>query len=303
MHYPFSVAALDVGGTKIAYSLVKYDGSEKLPKVVERKTIPTRPSRGGEFVLADCIECAKQCKSQAKELGIPFIGVGISSGGVISPYDGSVISALESMMPGWGGIALSARVSSALGVQTAALNDVQAHALGESRWGCARGCRSALVVAIGTGLGGAIVLDGKIVPGIHGAAGHLGNLLHPRRYMEQIPDDDFRAETVMSGTAIALAYQDKQSPEELDERYMGAHISEKAAAGEERAIKTLEHAGKCLGEAIGAWCAMIDPEYVILSGSVTNSPKVWHDALYEGVRVPSNANHEANADNVCHPRR
>lgn len=117
MHYPFSVAALDVGGTKIAYSLVKYDGSEKLPKVVERKTIPTRPSRGGEFVLADCIECAKQCKSQAKELGIPFIGVGISSGGVISPYDGSVISALESMMPGWGGIALSARVSSALGVQ------------------------------------------------------------------------------------------------------------------------------------------------------------------------------------------
>lgn len=126
------------------------------------------------------------------------------------------------------------------------------------------------------------MLDGKIVPGIHGAAGHLGNLLHPRRYMEQIPDDDFRAETVMSGTAIALAYQDKQSPEELDERYMGAHISEKAAAGEERAIKTLEHAGKCLGEAIGAWCAMIDPEYVILSGSVTNSPKVWHDALYEG---------------------
>lgn len=282
MHYPFSVSAIDVGGTKIAHSLVVYDSDEKLPRIVERKEIPTLPLRGGEAVLADVIACAQDDKEMAREMDVPFVGVGISAGGVISPHDGSVLSALESMMPGWGGIALSSRVSDALGVQADALNDVQAHALGETRWGCAHGCRSALVIANGTGLGGAIVIDGKVVQGIHGAAGHLGNLLHPRRYGECIEEDDFRAETIMSGTAIAAAYQGKRPGNELDDDRMGAYISKMAEQGEQQAIDVLEHAGRCLGEAIGAWCAMVDPEYVILSGSVVKSPKVWHDALREG---------------------
>ena len=282
MHYPFSVAAIDVGGTKIAYALVIYESENAMPKMTERRSIPTDPLRGGEAVLVDCITCAKELKQEASDMGVPFVGVGISAGGVISPNDGSVVSALESMMPGWGGIDLSNRMSNELGVQAGALNDVQAHALGEARWGCARGCRSALVIANGTGLGGAIVLDGKIVQGMHGAAGHLGNMLHPRRYGEKILCDDFRAETIMSGTAIAESYQDKDPGEKLDPNRMGEYISQQAELGEEKAVAVLDYAGQCLGEAIGAWCAMIDPEYVILSGSVTKSPKVWHDALRNG---------------------
>lgn len=282
MQYPFAVAALDIGGTKIAYSLIIYEDDHKLPHLVERKAIPTLPLRGGEAVLSDCISAARELKEQAREMDIPFVGVGMSAGGVISPHDGSVISALESMMPGWGGLPISARMGDALSVQTTALNDVQAHGLGEVRWGAARGCHSALVIANGTGLGGAIIADGKVLAGFHGAAGHLGNSLHPRRLGEMIENDDYRAETIMSGTAIAAAYQGKQLGEELDDARMGDYISAKAEAGEEHAIEVLTRAGRSLGEAISAWCAIVDPECVILSGSVTKSPQVWHDALRAG---------------------
>lgn len=280
--YPLAVIALDIGGTKIAGAAVVYDGAGRMPRVLMGRSIPTQPLRGGRAVLDDCAALAASLADEVRAAGFNLKGVGIASAGCIDPEDGSVASAND-IMPGWAGMPLAQAVGEAAGLPAVALGDVQAHGLGEARWGSAEGASSALVVAVGTGLGGAIIIDGDVVRGFHGAAGHLGNTLHHRAAgLRCFCGHDHHTEMVVCGTAIAARYQKRSPFEELDGSLMGAQIARRAAEGEEFARRVVTDAGLALGEAIGSWCSLLDPQVVVLSGSVTRSGPLWWDAVAEG---------------------
>ena len=91
-------------------------------------------------------------------------------------------------------------------------------------------------------------------------------------------------ETVASGTAIAALYQGKHWDEKLDPSLMGAQVAARANAGDLEALAVIERAGRALGEAIGSWCNLFDPELVVLSGSVTKAGPPWRRALDEGFK-------------------
>lgn len=284
---PFGVIALDVGGTKIAGGLVMYEQSGQAPSVAAHAALPTDARRGGAAVLQDMVSLATQLKQLAAQQWpeIPLAGVGADAAGCISPVDGSVLYANE-IMPEWTGQPVAERLSHALELPATNMGDVHAHALGEARWGAARGLQSVLMVAIGTGLGGAYVLDGKVVRGFHGAAGHIGHSLH-RSTGEAVCSCGGvgHAESITSGTAISALYQGKRIGDELDPALMGDAVSERAAAGEEKAIQVLTFAGRALGEAIGSWCNILDPQCVVLSGSVVKAGPIWRAAVDEGFKM------------------
>ena len=212
-------------------------------------------------------------------------GVGIAAAGCISPDDGGVFYAND-IMPGWSGQPLASAVCEACGLPVAAMGDVHGHALGETRWGGARGLSSCLFVAAGTGMGGAYVVDGKVMRGAHGAAGHIGHIMHPTAsgYLCACGADG-HVESVTSGTGIGALYQGVSLMDPAyDPAIDGGEVSRRAKAGEDKAREVLALSGRTLGESIASMVNILDPAAIVLTGTVTKAGSVWRAALEEGYR-------------------
>lgn len=272
------VVAVDIGGTKIAAGVVTLGGEAPVVEAVEK--IPTAAMEGGRAVLARVLEAIRGALARAEG---EVAGVGISSAGVIDPRTGDVTFAND-LMPGWGGTALGAAVTKEFGLPCRVLNDVHAHALGEARWGGGRDAQSCLVVAVGTGIGGAFVERGQIMLGAHDEAGHIGHVCCPAA--AGVPCScgaTGHLEPVAAGPGIIDEYvRLGGDATQADGTPMdGAEIDRRAAAGDEAAKAAEARAGHALGEVLGSMCNMLDPTCVILSGSVAQCGPNWSGAMRE----------------------
>ena len=277
---PFAVVALDIGGTKIGGAVVRYRDRSSAPEVVGRRTVPTEAKRGGAAVTDTVCAFARELVDEARAWGAacPVVGVGVGTAGRVDAYDGSIAYAND-IMPGWIGQPLGERLHRACDLPVAVMNDVQAHALGEARHGAAAGSHTCIMVAVGTGLGGALLYEGKIMGGAHGFAGELGCSLHPAA--ENVSCEGGitgRLESIASGSGIERCYRAGGG-----EPLSGPEISARAEEGERLACRVIEQAGRSLGESIISWANIFDPDLVVLSGSVCSSGELWQTALRAGM--------------------
>lgn len=272
-----TIVAVDIGGTKVACGIVTLgDGT---PRISSVEKVPTEAERGGAHVLSVVIE---RVASAVRHAGARPVGVGISSAGVVNPRTGDITFAND-LMPGWGGTSLSSEVTTATGFPCRVLNDVHAHALGEARWGAGRDAQSCLVVAVGTGVGGAFVERGHVMLGAHDEAGHIGHVCCPAA--SGVPCSCGAVghlEPVAAGPGIVSEYVRRGGTKTLPDGTPvdGAEIDRRAAAGDEAARAAQARAGHALGEVLGSMCNMLDPACVILSGSVAQCGSDWSDALH-----------------------
>lgn len=276
MEYPLTVAALDVGGTKIAGALVHYAEPDAAPRVSDKRSVPTDAARGGAAVLDSICLMAQQLLDEAHAAGSPACGVAVSTAGRVDARTGAIAYANE-IMPGWTGQPVAERLRACCSVPVAVLNDVQSHGLGEARWGAARGAQTCLMIAAGTGVGGAVIAHGHIVRGKHGFAGEVGHM--PCVQAAGIPctcGGTAHLESVAAGSGIETCYV-RAGGEPLN----GAQIAARAADGEERAARIIRQAGAALGDAIAGFTNMLDPDMVVIAGSVLKAGALWHTALQE----------------------
>lgn len=271
---------VDIGGTKIACGIVTLREGE-VPEVSSVSKVPTDAMRGGRYVLATVIDQVERAIERAEETPL---GVGISSAGVVDPATGDITFAND-LMPGWGGTRLGAEVTAATGLPCRVLNDVHAHALGEARWGGGKGLASVLVVAVGTGIGGAYVEDGAIMLGSHNEAGHIGHVACIAA--AGVPCScgaTGHLEPVAAGPGIIAEYIRLGGQAVLPDGtpMHGAEIDKRAATGDVAAKAAERRAGLALGEVLGSMCNMFDPSAIILSGSVVKCGPDWSEALGEG---------------------
>lgn len=267
LEYPFTVIAVDVGGTKIACARVRYEAAAQAPVVVAKRSVPTEARQGGDAVLQKILDIAGEVLHEAQEKGETVAGIGVATAGRVDVNTGNIAYANE-IMPGWWGQPLGDALRERFDVLSAVLGDVQSHALGEARWGAARGAQTAVVMAPGTGLGGGIICHGKIVRGKHGFAGEIGST------MNTLDANDGNLESVAAGSGIEARYYDATGIHQT-----GAEISHRAQLGEDIARQTIENAGRALGLALAGWTNIFDPDIAVVSGSVTKAGSVWRDAL------------------------
>jgi glucokinase len=160
------VLALDVGGTKLAGGLLVAGALH------HRHEVATLAREGAEAILGRLIGLARQVMARAE---IPPVAVGVASAGQIDPHSGDVIFATDNL-PGWTGLPLGKRLSEALGLPVFVENDVNAFALAEAALGAGKGYRHLVLAAVGTGVGGGIVIDGQLYSGHLGRAGEIGHI-------------------------------------------------------------------------------------------------------------------------------
>ncbi len=281
---PFAVVTLDVGGTKIGGAIVRYENRHATPAVLLNRAVPTEAKRGGAAVTQTICDVARGLLADVASCpeldGCPVIGVGVGTAGRVDAQTGTIAYAND-IMPGWMGQPLGDRLKDACKLPVAVMNDVQAHGLGEARHGAAAGSHTCIMVAVGTGLGGTLVFEGRIMGGAHGFAGELGCSLHPMAGNVSCEGGiTGRLESIASGSGIERCYRAGGG-----EALSGPEISARAAEGERLARRVIEQAGFSLGESIISWANIFDPDLVVISGSVCKSGPLWREALRKGMEA------------------
>ena len=228
-----TVLAVDVGGTKLAAGVVGVDGS-----LTARASRPTPGAGDAEELFAAVLEVVGEVRAGGEA------ACGVGCGGPMA-LGGEEVSPLN--IPGWRGFPLRSRLAAALDLPVFVDNDAKALALGEGWQGAARGERDFLAMVVSTGVGGGIVLDGRLLDGAAGNAGHIGHV---------IVEPDGRTcscgargclEAEASGTAIAAR--------------TGRPAAE--ASGPER-----ERAGALVGRAVASVANLLDLRLAVVAGSV-----------------------------------
>ena len=166
---------IDLGGTTAKIGLFTTAGA-----LLEKWEVPTDTSNAGEHILGNL---AKAVKDKMQENGITaeqVEGVGVGVPGPV--LDSRIVPIVCANLGGWGERNVSIQLSGLLdGIKVLVGNDADVAALGEIWMGCAKGCRSAVMVTLGTGVGGGVIVNGRIIEGAHGAGGPCGAARGPRR--------------------------------------------------------------------------------------------------------------------------
>lgn len=251
---------VDLGGTKIEVAALGRDG-----EILHRTRAPTPP------VYDDAIRAIADLVLRAEHglAGRGSVGVGIP--GVISPATGLVKNANSVMLNGH---PLNLDLSDVLGREVRVENDANCFALSEASDGAAAGRRVVFGVIIGTGCGGGIVVDGKLVPGPHRIAGEWGHIPLPWPTPEEIPGTHCWCgqrncmETWVSGTGLAI---DCDGPDARD-----AHsVVVRAEAGDPCARAALTRHADRLGRGLAVIVNILDPDMIVLGGGLSNVASLY----------------------------
>ena len=260
---------VDIGGTKVAAGLVDDDGT--VLHEVRRRT-PHRTTEP-EVVEATIVEAVRELMAMQ-----PVSGVGIGAAGFVSAQTGMVLFAPHLS---WRNEPLRDAVQQQTGVPVVVDNDANAALWAESRFGAARGEPNVLMVNLGTGIGGALLVEGRLMRGRFGLAGEFG-------HMQVVPGGRLCEcgnrgcwEQYASGNALARAGRELAEtggpPAQRLREHVGVEadaltgpaISEVAATGDPAAIELLEEVGRWLGVGIASLVAAFDPGRVVIGGGVS----------------------------------
>jgi glucokinase len=263
------VIGLDLGGTKILSVCL-----DAALSVVGRDYRETQAEDGPEAVMARMVESARAAAD-----GRQLRGIGVSAPGPLDVGRGVVTEAPN--LPGWTDIPLGQRIRDLSGVPTSIENDANAGAVAEHRVGAGRGSRHMVLVAVGTGVGGGLILDGHLYRGASGGAGEVGHM---------IVDPDGAScgcgragclEAVASGRALdnaalqiaaadpdgVLARIARREGEEPDARILDLAANEDDPAS----VVALTRAGRFLGAGLTNLTNVLNPDVIAIGGSVRKS--------------------------------
>lgn len=229
--------AVDIGGTKMAAALVDADGV-----LSHADHVATPHADDAEVVWGQLSALIQRVSAHAPDRALCVCGVGC--GGPMDAIDGTV-SPLN--ITSWRGFPLRARVQDLVQLPTAIDNDAKALALGERWRGAAAGCDNFIAMVVSTGVGGGIVLDGRLLDGRLGNAGHIGHVIVEPQGRLCSCGGNGCLEAEASGTAIAA-------------------MTGRPAA--DATAEVIERTGTLVGRAVGSVANLLDLDLAVIAGSV-----------------------------------
>ncbi|MEV0083235.1 ROK family protein [Saccharopolyspora sp. NPDC050642] len=259
---------VDVGGTSVRAGVVDQHG-----EILETHRVPT-PATGPELnaAIADTVRALAD--------RYPVAGVGLAVAGFVSE-DRRVVRFAPHLA--WRHVAVADELAERLGLPVVLEHDANAAAVAEQRFGAAVGARVAALVAIGTGIGGALVIGGEVFRGAYGVAPELGHL-------RVVPDgrpcscgkrgcwERYCSGTALAATALELR---REAGEPVLVEPTGVDVAHAAEAGDPLALRAVADLARWLGEGLALVADVYDPEVVVIAGGVSDSAHLFLDAARE----------------------
>ena len=274
MKYGFGV---DLGGTTVKLAFFNTEGT-----MLHKWEIPTNTAEGGKYILPDI---AAAVLGYLNEENIPqdqIIGIGIGVPGPVGD-DGTVNKCVNL---GWGVMNIKNELEALTGFKVRAGNDANVAAMGEYWKGGGLGSKSMILATLGTGVGGGIIIDGKLLYGVHGAGGEIGHMVMNRDETEACGCGKYGcAEQYCSATGVVRlakrTLNDCDTPSLLRNKDITCKdVFDAATAGDKVAKAALDRVYRYLGEFVGNLCCVINPDTVVFGGGVSKAGT----QLLEGMR-------------------
>ena len=272
--YGFGV---DVGGTTIKMGFFETDG-----KLLDKWEIKTDTTNGGENILSDI---AKSIDNKLAQEGISksdVQGIGV---GVPGPVNSKGV-VLKCVNLGWGVFNVEEALSNLTGLMVKAGNDANVAALGEMWQGAGKGSEDMIMVTLGTGVGGGIIVDGKVIAGANGAGGEIGHITVNEDEIEACNCGQYGClEQYASATGIVrmakrkLAKTDAQTSLTSVEELSAKAIFDEAKNGDGVAVELVEELGKILGGALSNIAVVTNPEVIVIGGGVSKAGQILIDTI------------------------
>jgi len=263
------VFGVDIGGTTVKIGLFSIEG-----ELLDKWEITTRKDDGGAYILQDITDSinAKLTEKGISKEDVKGVGMGVP--GPVKE-DGTVVKCVNL---GWGVFNAANELSELVGLPVKVGNDANMAALGEYWQGGGKSYQNIVMITLGTGVGGGIIINGKMLSGVNGAGGEIG-------HMPIDPDEQDVCncgkkgclEQYASATGIVRlanrALQASDKPSVLREaKYVSAkEIFDAAKSGDNLALELMEEHGKRLGYALASVACVVDPEAFVIGGGVSKA--------------------------------
>ena len=271
MKYVFGV---DIGGTTVKIGLFDVEGN-----VLDKWEIPTRTENDGEEILPDVADSIREKMKQMDKDAIAGVGVGapgpIDAAGVVH----------RAVNLGWKTFNVKETLEALINLPVRAGNDANVAALGEMWMGGGKGYKDLVVVTLGTGVGGGIIVDGRMISGSTGAAGEIGHI-----HVDDTETDVCNCgnkgclEQFASATGITRLANKKLASTDMDSVLRGGEVSAKTVfdavkARDPLAMEVAEQFGKYLGDALAAVAGVVNPEAFVIGGGVSKAGEILIDYI------------------------
>lgn len=270
---------IDIGGTSVKLGLFETDGT-----LLRKWEVPTRREDGGKYILGDVAASIRQVLAEQNIAMNEVVGAGMGVPGPVMP-DGYVEVCVNL---GWRDLNPQQELSAMLdGIPVKSGNDANVAALGEMWQGGGKGYTDIVMVTLGTGVGGGIIIDEKIIAGKHGLGGEIGHI--------HVRDDEHEhcncggtgcVEQIASATGIAREARRKMAASDVPSalRKYGDDVTAKdvldeAKNGDSLALEVVEMVGYYLGLTLAQLAMTVDPEMFVIGGGVSRAGQFLIDKI------------------------
>lgn len=269
---------IDLGGTSVKYALIDKKGT-----FLFQGKIPSLADESAEAVIGQLVKAIQEAKAFAGEHGYKIKGVGIGTPGIVDETNRIVLGGAENIK-GWEKLALADRIEQLTGLLTVLGNDANLMGLGETMYGAGKGSTHVVFLTVGTGIGGAVVIDGKLFNGFGNRGTELG-------HVPLIAN----GETCACGSVgclehyastAALVRRFKARSGETGRQYPGEEINGELIVrlykeGDKLAAECLEEHCDYLGHGIAGFINIFSPQRIVIGGGLSEAGEFYIEKVKE----------------------
>lgn len=257
---------IDIGGTSIKYGVLSEKG-----EIFIDGTVSTKVTEKENFILSDVKKLVRNILDEYENYEIK--GICISTAGVVNPEKGEIAYAGPTI-PKYTGTKIKEELEKEFSISCEVENDVNCAGLGEYWKGAGKGSKSMVCLTIGTGIGGSVILDGKLLNGIGYTAGEIGYMDVNGSYIQNIASSRYLVEKVQ---------KEKMEKEGITDAITGVDIFELAKKGDEICIAGINEIISNLAVGVRNIIYLLNPEVIVIGGGITAQKEYLEEKIRKEV--------------------
>ena len=257
---------IDIGGTSIKYGVLSEKG-----EIFIDGTVSTKVTEKENFILSDVKKLVRNILDEYRNYEIK--GICVSTAGVVNPEKGEIAYAGPTI-PKYTGTKIKEELEKEFSIPCEVENDVNCAGLGEYWKGAGKGSKSMVCLTIGTGIGGSVILDGKLLNGIGYTAGEIGYMDVNGSYIQNIASSKYLVEKVQ---------KEKEEKEGITDAITGVDIFELAKKGDEICIAGIDEIISNLAVGVRNIIYLLNPEVIVIGGGITAQKEYLEEKIRKEV--------------------
>ena len=257
---------IDIGGTSIKYGVLSEKG-----EIFIDGTVSTKVTEKENFILSDVKKLIRNILDEYGNYEIK--GICVSTAGVVNPEKGEIAYAGPTI-PKYTGTKIKEELEKEFSISCEVENDVNCAGLGEYWKGAGKGSKSMVCLTIGTGIGGSVILDGKLLNGIGYTAGEIGYMDVNGNYIQNIASSKYLVEKVQ---------KEKEEKEGITDAITGVDIFELAKKGDEICIAGINEIISNLAVGVRNIIYLLNPEVIVIGGGITAQKEYLEEKIRKEV--------------------